>query len=256
MSQMPVTALNSRVPVSRRPSGQESVWQASVSQSYQQNSADPRAPYDPNASKPWLKSPEMLESLVPPSEREGTNSDGVPKRLAWLAKNGYTVHTYEEILSSRTRAPQISRKERRRLLMERKKMIFENAKCAHEEAKAPKKQSSTGLAANTTARGAYSHQISPVPERYPSEAPRIPCEAPQLDPSTYLDSLFSDADNAFSPYASAPFDVVMVELNDAYTHEEQIAYGFVPDYFYEHGAHPEFPAYPSTQSGNAYNRMG
>ncbi|KAG8691337.1 hypothetical protein FRC11_004894 [Ceratobasidium sp. 423] len=280
MSQMPVTALSARVAPSRRPGGQESVWQANVPQAYHQHSADPRTTYDPNASKPWLKNPEMLESLVPASEREGTNSDGIPRKLAWLAKNGYTVHTYEEILSSRTPAPQISRKERRRLLMERKKVIYENTKFAHETAKAKRpsrKQPPTGPATIMAPRGAYSHEPSPAPERYPSEAPMMPYDAPspaqQLDPSQWMDSSFYQVDPAFLPNAALPLDpALMAEMNDLFTQEEQVAYGLVPQEFYQaqpeqyyqhqynaypqqgqypgNVAVPEFPTYPS---GNSYN---
>ncbi|KDN50313.1 hypothetical protein RSAG8_01649, partial [Rhizoctonia solani AG-8 WAC10335] len=242
MSQLPVTALNARVPVSRRPGGQESVWQASVPQAYHQHSAGHRAPHSSNDNKPWLQSPEMFEGLVPASEREGTNSDGIPRKLAWLAKNGYTVHTYEEILSSRTPAPQISRKERRRLLMERKKVIYDNAKYAHAEAKATKssrRQPPTGPATSTAPRSAYSHQPSPAPERYPSEAPMMPYQAPapvqQLDPSQWMDSSFYEIDPAFLPDAALPFDpaALMAEVNELFTHEEQIAYGLVPQGYYQ-----------------------
>ncbi|CAE6422417.1 unnamed protein product [Rhizoctonia solani] len=273
MSQLPVSALSARVPVSRRPGGQESVWQANVPQG--PHSTSSRPPHDPHANKPWLKSPEMFESLVPASEREGTNSDGVPRKLAWLAKNGYTVHTYQEILSSRTPAPQISRKERRRLLVERKKVIYENARFAHEEAKSSRssrKQPPTGPATSMTSRSAYSHQPSPAPERYPSEAPMMSYEAPipvqQLDPSQWMDSSFYEIDPAFLPDAALPFDpaALMAEVNDLFTHEEQIAYGLVPQGYYQgqYGAYPqqgqyagnqvpEFPAYSGAQGVNSYN---
>ncbi|CAE6411213.1 unnamed protein product [Rhizoctonia solani] len=279
MSQMPVTALSARVAASRRTGGQESVWQADVPQAYHQHSADPRTTYDPNASKPWLKNPEMLESLVPASEREGTNSHGIPRKLAWLAKNGYTVHTYDEILSSRTPAPQISRKERRRLLIERKKVIYENAKFAHEAAKAKspsKRQLPTGPTTSTIPRSAYSHEPSPAPERYPSEAPMMPYDVPspaqQLDPSQWMDSSFYQIDPAFLPDAALPLDpALMVEMNDLFTQEEQVAYGLVPQGFHQtqeqyyqqqyntypqQGQYsrnvtvPEFPTYPGSNSYN------
>ncbi|CAE6428800.1 unnamed protein product [Rhizoctonia solani] len=285
MSQLPVTALNAQVAPSRRMGGQESVWQADVSQTYHQHSADPHSSYNPNASKPWLKNPESLESLVPASEREGTNSDGIPKKLAWLARNGYTVHTYEEILSSRTPAPQVSRKERRRLLMERKKAIYENAKLAHESAKAKgpsRRQPPAGLATTTTPRSAYSHQPSPAPECYPSEATMMPYDTPspaqQIDPSNWMDSYFYEINPAFLPDAALPFDpaALMAEVNELFTHEEQISYGFVPQGYYQaqpdqyyqqpqYGVYPQqgqysggvavpgFPSHPGTQAGNSYN---
>ncbi|KAH7345123.1 hypothetical protein B0J17DRAFT_712731 [Rhizoctonia solani] len=285
MSQLPVTALSAQVAPSRRAVGHESVWQADVPQTYHQHSADPRGSYDPNASKPWLKNPELLESLVPASEREGTNSDGIPRKLAWLAKNGYTVHTYKEILSSRTPAPQIPRKERRRLLMERKKVIYENAKFVHEEAKAKKpsrRQPPTGSATSTTPSSAYSHQPSPAPEYYPSEAPMMPYDAPspaqQIDPSNWMDSYFYEIDPAFLPDAALPFDpaTLMAEVNELFTHEEQVSYGFVPQGYYQaqpdqyyqqqqYGVYrqqgqysgnmaiPGFPGHPGTQGSNSYN---
>ncbi|CAE6421936.1 unnamed protein product [Rhizoctonia solani] len=270
MSQMPVAALNARVPPSRRPSGHESVWQADVSQAYQQHSADPRTPYDPNASKPWVKNPEMLESLVPASEREGTNSDGIPKKLAWLAKNGYTVHTYEEILSSRNPGPQISRKERRRLLMERKKAIYENAKSLHEAAKAKqpsRRQPPTGPAMSTAPRGAYSHQSSSAPERYSCEAPMTMCDdtAPveQVDISSWINGYFKDVDPAFLPSAGLPLEVALfIEVNNLFSYEEQVAEGLIPEgcdlsqheQYYQpqqqdfENVAPQFPNFPSTGS--------
>ncbi|KAF8707784.1 Glucose-6-phosphate 1-epimerase, partial [Rhizoctonia solani] len=275
-----IAALNARVPASRRTNAQESVWQADVPQEYHQHSADPRTPYDPNTSKPWLKNPEMLQSLVPPSEREGINSDGISKKLAWLAKNGYTVHTYDEMLSSRDLGPQISRKERRRLMIERKKAIYEKAKSAHEASKASRpsrRQPPTGPATTMTPKGAYSYQPSTAPDHYPSETPVAARESSvsvqQIDPSKWLESSFHEVDPAFLPDAGLPADLaLMAELNELFTHDEQVAYGFVPKGYYsaqdecyqrqQYGAYPqqghysgnaaapEFPHYPTTPGGS------
>ena len=110
----------------------------------------------------------------------------------------------------------------------------------------------------------------------------MPYEAPmpapqQVDPSQWMDSSFYEIDPAFLPDAALPFDpaALMAEVNELFTHEEQVAYGLVPQGYYQgqseqyyqqqqYGAYPqqgqysgnmatpEFPAYHGTQGGN-YN---
>lgn len=95
MSQLPVTALLKAIPASRHTSGQTIVWQADVPSDYHHAPTPPELRQgqqdDLNARKPWLNNPAMLDDIVPESERHGHNEDGIPRKLAWLAKNGYTV---------------------------------------------------------------------------------------------------------------------------------------------------------------------
>ena len=95
MSQLPVTALLKAIPASRQTAGQTINWQADVPPDYLRVPTPPELRQDIqdelNARKPWLKNPAMLDGIVPESERHGNNEDGIPRKLAWLAKNGYTV---------------------------------------------------------------------------------------------------------------------------------------------------------------------
>jgi hypothetical protein len=95
MSYLPVTALKERMPVAPQPGGQTFVWQADVQPDYARHPAYPerqqRLEHHLDARKLCLKNPELVEGLVPHSEREGTNKDGISRKLAWLARNGYTV---------------------------------------------------------------------------------------------------------------------------------------------------------------------
>lgn len=319
MSHLPVSALSQRMPPSRQPGGQEMVFQANVRPDYQQQSAESNSRQRTSqaelyAKKPWMKNPQMLEGIVPDSEREGTNEDGIPRKLAWLAKHGYTIHTYEEMLTARIPAPQISRKERRRYLIERKKVIYENARFAREAAQSTERHPTTGPATTTSPRSAYSQSShrhhtpepaysapSPYPSgnssRHGSVAPmsRHQSVAPQtghndqFDTASWMDASFGQVDPAFLPEAALPPDaVLMAEINELFTPEEQVMYGFVqpgheqymnvPDAYWQQGQAggpqnayslynqtgscqaqyprgmvvPEFPNYPAGQGGSSY----
>jgi hypothetical protein len=90
MSQLPVTALSQRIAPSHRPGGQESVWQADVQPDYQ-HQTDSKGSKGVGSRRPRSEGPKALDDLVPKSERKGLNEDGIPRKLAWLAKHGRTT---------------------------------------------------------------------------------------------------------------------------------------------------------------------
>ncbi|KAF8604960.1 hypothetical protein BDV93DRAFT_605475 [Ceratobasidium sp. AG-I] len=278
MSQLPVTALLKAIPASRQTAGQTITWQADVPPDYLRLPTPPELRQDMqdelNARKPWLKNPAMLDDIVPESERHGHNEDGIPRKLAWLAKHGYTVHSYNEILSAETLPPQTSRKERRQLLAEKKRVQHANNERAREAAKASSssRRSNKGPAMSVSPRGAYSHaptsgsSMSPPPSTpayytpspeysAPSPAPSrssrtgsvqphahtyshsraTPTPDPQLDASTWLDS-FHPVNPDFLPEAALPPNqAMMAEINGIYAQE----------YGYAQPAHGEgYSGYP------------
>ncbi|QRV76168.1 hypothetical protein RhiJN_04183 [Ceratobasidium sp. AG-Ba] len=229
MSYLPVSAHTKRMPATPQPPGKASVWKASIGPDWSRPEYNQRLEHHIDGSRPGAQNVETLEHLVPESEREGVDRNGISRKLAWLAKNGFTVNTYDEIVASQSRVkpPKLTPKERRKIAQE--ELLIAHAEFEQELQRLeresprrpkkgrPKKDKQLGPAWVQAPRGKYAleKQTTPPP-RKPSEAPQavvIPGQeqtttmaGDSFDASAWLDSHQQQQqfDPSFLPEAMYP----------------------------------------------------
>ncbi|KAG8744417.1 hypothetical protein FRC10_010195 [Ceratobasidium sp. 414] len=212
------------MPAAPQPPGEASVWQANVQPDFNHPQVQQRLENHLDSSRPWVNNSEVLEHLVPASEREGINEDGISRKLAWLAKNGFTVYPYEELVAAQPPypPPKLSRKDLRKLAEERKRIEYAKLEQVinHLSRKSPearKKAKELGPAMVMAPRGEHMRAHQPVPPSLRDDYPALPQDSlhaqavarhrestVSLDASTWLDQQQQQYDPAFLPEAAFP----------------------------------------------------
>ncbi|KAG9128326.1 hypothetical protein FRC07_000834 [Ceratobasidium sp. 392] len=264
------------MPAAPQPPGQTSVWQANPQWPQPSNPQRRRGTENrQDGSAAGLEDWETLERMIPPSEREGTNEHGIPRKLLWLAENGYpNMYPREETVAAQD--PQPARKDRRQIQEELRaeQMKFQEVlkQVSKNNPKSRKTAKDLGPAFVKAPRGKWANAPPPNQPPAQSERPNEPTMRMNaevaarnhelnttLDASTWLDSYQQQQyqqqyNPAFAPEAAHP------PTPEAYgttgsgstsTSEEQYAYAYTQPgqqpYYDPSGystTQPQFSPYP------------
>ncbi|KAG8693545.1 hypothetical protein FRC09_010433 [Ceratobasidium sp. 395] len=264
------------MPAIPQPPGQVSVWQADARSDFSHQQSRHGSGSLVDNSRPWIHDPGSLYHLVPASEREGVNQDGIPRHIAWLAKHGYTTHSYQEIVAARAsrQPPKPTRKDiEEELRIEQMKLQEVLKNVPKGSSRSRRRAKDLGPAMVMAPRG--EHAVANQPAQPPqdshfdeldAEAIARDCENAIIDTSAWLDSFQQQQryDSAFGPAAALPPASVYDGVNgfastsapeDQYAHAYNQS-GYQQPYFSPDGysaLQPRFPSYPGTNGYSSYD---